>query len=141
MKTLIKSIMVGLVVVVVAGCASDVVYVPQLPMAAQKKLLAYEKLPPNKVFVIAIDPGGHYAYGFDSGKATLKEAAKIATLKCDKQRDTYGVASKTYIYAINDKVVYRDMIKASVERDKQEAQQKKAAKDAEQAAKAEQAAM
>ena len=139
MKTLIKSIMVGLVVVFIAGCASDVVYVPQLPMAATKKLLEYEKLPPNKVFVVAIDPSGHYAYGYDSGKATLKEAAKIATMKCDLQREKYGVAGKTYIYAVNDQVVYGEMIKASVERNKQQAQQQRAAREAQEAASAEEA--
>jgi len=129
--------LVGLGVAVIAGCVSDSVYVPELPMSVKKKLIEYKKLPSNKVFVVAIDPGGTYAYGYDGGKATLKEAAKIATLKCDKQRKKYGIVSKPYIYAINDKVVYHDMIKAGMKHDKQQARQKKAAEAAQKEAAAE----
>ena len=78
MKVLAKILCVSTVVALVAGCATDVVYVPKLPPHAQAKLLDYLEQPDNKVFVVAIDPGGDYAFGYDYGKPTLKEAAKIA---------------------------------------------------------------
>ena len=141
MKTVVKSLVAGLVVSVISGCASDVACVPQLPISAQQKLLAYEKLAPNKVFVIAVDANGHYACGYDHGKATLKEAAKVAAEKCDAQREEYDIAGKAYIYAVNDSVVYADMIKASIEREKQADEPKKADKKAQKVAKPEQVAM
>ncbi len=95
----------------VAGCASDSVYVPKIPPHAQSKLLDYFEQPDNKVFVIAIDPGGDYAFGYDYGKATLKEAAKVAVEKCDASREACGIIAKPYIYAINNKVVYEEMIR------------------------------
>jgi hypothetical protein len=111
MKALVKVLSVSVLLAVVAGCASDVYYVPQLPTEAQAKLLDYYKQPKNRVFVIAVDPSGDYAYGYDYGKATLKEAAKVAVEKCDANRESHGIVAKPYIYAINDKVVYEDMIR------------------------------
>jgi hypothetical protein len=102
-------------VAVFAGCASDVVYVPKIPSHAQAKLLDYFEQPDNKVFVIAIDPGGDYSFGYDYGKATLKEAAKVAVEKCDANRESHGIVAKSYIYAINNKVVYEEMIRKDAE--------------------------
>ena len=110
MKVFIKFLFVSMVVVLVAGCASDVAYVPQIPQRAQAKLLDYFDQPDNKVFVIAVDPGGDFAFGYDYGKSTLKEAATMAVEKCDASREAHGIIAKPYIYAINDKVVYEEMI-------------------------------
>lgn len=110
MKVFARFLFVSMVVALIAGCASNVVYVPKIPSHAQAKLLDYYKQPNNKVFVIAIDPSGDYAFGYDFGKATLKEAAKVAVEKCDANRETFGIVAKPYIYAINDKVVYEEMI-------------------------------
>jgi len=115
MKVLAKILCVSTVVTLVAGCATDVVYVPKLPPHAQAKLLDYLEQPDNKVFVVAIDPGGDYAFGYDYGKPTLKEAAKIAVEKCDANRESHGIVAKSYIYAINNKVVFEEMIRKDAE--------------------------
>ncbi len=115
MKFFIKFLCVSVVITMITGCASDVVYIPKIPPRAQATLLDYYEQPDNKVFVIAIDPSGDFAFGYDYGKSTLKEAAKIAVEKCDANRDAHGIISKTYIYAINDKVVYEEMIRKDAE--------------------------
>lgn len=113
MKLFAKIFVVSMVVALIAGCASDTVYVPRTPPQAQAKLLDYFEQPDNKVFVIAIDPGGDFAYGYDYGKPTLKAAAKVAVEKCDAQREAHGIVAKPYVYALNDKVVFEEMIRAA----------------------------
>ena len=111
MKVLTKLMCVGLFSVLVAGCASDGPYVPELPTHAQTLYLDYQSKPDNKVFVVAIDPSGDFAVGMESGKATTKEAYQSAMDKCNANRKAYGVLSEAHIYAINDKVVYENAIK------------------------------
>lgn len=118
MKVFARFLSVSVVAVLMAGCASDFPYVPKIPPHAQAKLLDYHKQPNNKVFVIAIDPSGDYAFGYDFGKATLKEAAKVAVEKCDANREAHRIVAKPYIYAINDKVVYEEMIMKAHEKQK-----------------------
>ena len=96
--------------VVVAGCASNVVYVPKVPIRVPVQLIDYFEQPASKVFVLAVDSVGEHAVGFDYGKSTLKEAATVATEVCDANRNAHGFFAKPYIYAINDKVVYEEMI-------------------------------
>ena len=115
MKGLVKILSTATLVAFLAGCVSDSVFVPRIPPHAQAKLLDYFEQPDNKVFVIAIDPGGDYAFGYEYGKSTLKEAAKVAVEKCDAQREEFGIVAKPYIYAINDKVVYEAMIRKAAE--------------------------
>jgi hypothetical protein len=110
MKFLLKILPVSVIVAVMAGCASDHAYIPKIPTAAEAKLLDYYEQPENKVFVIAVDPSGNFSYGYDYGKATLKEAAKVATEKCDANREAFGIVAKPYIYAVNNEVVYEEMI-------------------------------
>lgn len=113
MKAVAKFFCVGVAVAFISGCASDVVYVPKIPQQAHAKLLDYYDQPDNKVFVIAIDPSGDYAFGYDYGKSTLKEAAQVAVEQCKANSEAMGVLSKPYIYAINNKVVYEEMIRKS----------------------------
>lgn len=114
MKVLAKVFCVVTMISVVAGCASkNEAYIPKVPPGVQAQLLDYFELPDNKVFILAVDPSGEYAYGFESGKATLKEAAKAAVETCDASRDALGVVGRPYIYALNNKVVYGDMIRAA----------------------------
>ena len=113
MKAILKGLCVGVIVAFIAGCASDFVYVPKIPPQAEAKLLDYFNQPDNKVFVIAIDPSGEYAFGYDYGKSTLKEGAKTALEKCQANRKSRGIMAKPYIYAINNKVVYKEMIRKS----------------------------
>lgn len=110
MKVLAKLFAVVTMISVVAGCASNDVYVPKIPAGAQALLLDYYDQPDNKVFIIAVDPSGDFAVGYDSGKATLKEATKVAFEDCEAAREALGVVGKAYIYAINDKVVYKNTI-------------------------------
>ncbi len=111
MKVSAKFLFLSIAVAMVAGCASNSIYVPKVPPRAQAKLLDYFEQPENKVFVLAVDPSGDFAFGYDYGKPTLKEAAKVAVEKCDASRDANAIIAKPYIYAINDKVVYEEMIR------------------------------
>lgn len=110
MKVFARVLFASVLVAMLAGCASDVVYVPKIPPHAQAKLLDYFEQPDNKVFVIAVDPSGDYAFGYDYGKPTLKEAAKVAVEKCDASRESSGIIARPYIYALNNDVVYEEMI-------------------------------
>ncbi|HEY5653166.1 MAG TPA: hypothetical protein VIR63_02210 [Pontiella sp.] len=110
MKLFVKIFAVLTVASVIAGCATDSIYVPRLPSEVDAKLLDYFEQPDNKVFIVAIDPGGDYAYAYDYGKATIKEAAEVAVEKCDASREATGVVGQPYIYAMNNKVVYKEMI-------------------------------
>lgn len=111
MKVLVRFLFVSMVVAMVAGCASNTVYIPKIPPCAQAKLLDYFEQPDHKAFVIAIDPSGDFAFGYDYGKPTQKDALKVATKKCDASRNANGVLAKPYIYALDDEVVYEDVIK------------------------------
>jgi len=123
MKVFMKFLFVSIVVAMIAGCASDTVYVPRVPPRAQAKLLDYFEQPDSKVFVIAVDPSGDFAYGYDYGKPSLKQAAKVAVEKCDASREANGIIAKPYIYAINDKVVYEEMIHKANQAEQQSSEQ------------------
>ena len=113
MKVFAKFLVVSVVVAVVAGCASDIVYIPEVPAHVQAKLMDYDKQPGNKAFVLAVDPSGVYSFGYEYGQDSLKEAVRIATEKCEAGRDAHRVAGKGYIYALNDEVVYEKMIRTN----------------------------
>ncbi len=114
MKLLAKVFCSAALVSIIAGCAStDSVYIPKVPPGVQQALLDYETQPENKVFILAVDPGGDYAFSYEYGKATLKEAAKIAVENVDAQRKANGVVSRPYVYALNNKVVWEDMIRSA----------------------------
>ncbi len=122
MKAVAKFLFVSVLVSMFAGCASDSAYIPKIPPHAQAQLLDYFEQPDNKVFIIAIDPTGEYACGYDYGKTTVKEAAKVADKKCEASRKNAGILAKPYIYAINDKVVYEEEIRKDLQGSKEEAQ-------------------
>ena len=73
--------------------------------------LRYKEKPGEKVIVVAVDPGGRWAFGYDHSRDNLQEAAKNAAMKCDKARDKHKVFTKARIFAINDTVVYYDEFK------------------------------
>ena len=110
MKVLTKVLCVGMMIAVVAGCASDVVYVPSLPTHAQSLYLDYQSQQDNKVFVVAIDPNGDFAVGYDYGKATKNEAYQSALAQCKANCEKYGVLTEPLVYAINDEVVYEKAV-------------------------------
>ena len=136
MKVFARFLFASVLVAMLAGCASnDVAYVPKIPPHAQAKLLDYFEQPDNKVFIIAVDPSGNYAFGYDYGKPTLKEAAKVAVEKCDASREAAGIIARPYIYALNDKVVYEEMIRkahgGSVEKEREAQKEELLEEDAE----------
>lgn len=110
MKVLAKIFVVSIIASVLAGCASNSAYVPPIPPMAKAQLLEYFKQPDNKVFIIAVDPNGEFAYGSGYGKSTVKQAAKVAVDQCDAGRQAYGIGGQPYVYAINNKVVYDQVI-------------------------------
>jgi len=68
--------------------------------------LGYKEKPGEKVLVVAVDPGGRWAFGYDHSQVSIEEAAKNAAIKCDSAREEHKVFTKAKIFAINDKVVY-----------------------------------
>jgi hypothetical protein len=68
--------------------------------------LRYKELPGNKVFVVAVDPTGQWAFGYDHGRETLQEAAENAAIKCDKAREKHQVFNKVKLFAVNNEIVY-----------------------------------
>jgi len=126
MKLLAKIFCSAALVSMIAGCASnDSVYIPRIPPEVQAKLLDYESRPDNKVFILAVDPSGNFAFAYEYGQPTLKTAARMAVAKIDASRDANGVVGRPYVYALNDKVVWEEMIRkahAGPEEDERDAQ-------------------
>ena len=58
-----------------------------------------------------MDPSGNFAFAYESGQPTLKTAARTAVAKIDASRDANGVVGRPYVYALNDKVVWAEMIR------------------------------
>lgn len=115
MKLWIKILFGCAVVTVATGCAIDGGYVPRIPREAQARLLEYKDLPENKVFVFAIDPNGAFAYGYDAGADTIKNAARAATARCNADREANDVLGPPVVYAVNNKVVFKDMIRRNAQ--------------------------
>ena len=63
MKVIVGFLFTSVWASMLVGCASDIAYVPKIPPRVQAKLLSYFEQPGNKVFIIAIDPSGNYAFG------------------------------------------------------------------------------
>ena len=116
MKGFAKFLVVSVAALVVAGCATQETYIPKVPATVQAKLQDYFAQPGNKAFVLAVDPGGDFAFGYDYGKPTVKEALEVATVKCDGSRHDNNILAKPYIYAINDNVVYEKVIRNDQEK-------------------------
>ena len=114
MKLLIKcSLLVALLISVFGGASTDGTYETRLapPEDFNPTFMEYKKLPGQKVMVIAIDPGGYWAYGYDHGRSNTREAAEAAAIKCDDARKQYVVHNKAKIFAINNDIIYYDQFK------------------------------
>jgi len=109
MKTIVKFVFLSALLAIVCGCTSGT-YKTRLPApdAMSPVFLRYKELPGQKVFVVAIDPSGEWAFGYDHGRETLAEAAENAAIKCDVARKKFKVFTKATLFAINDEVVYYD---------------------------------
>ncbi len=110
MKLLSRILCAGMLIALISGCASNGPYVPELSPTAKAMYMDYQAKPMNKVFVVAMDPCGDYAVGYASGKATTKEAYRIALKQCLENSKKWDVLAEPHIYAINDEVVYEEAI-------------------------------
>jgi hypothetical protein len=112
MKLFFKALILAVAVTALFGCSTmtDEQYETRLqpPESFNPIFLRYKELPGQKVIVVAVDPGGHWAFGFDHGRDTLQEAAENAALKCDTAREKHKVYTKAKIFALNDDVIYYD---------------------------------
>lgn len=103
----IKNILLCTLLAVICGCASDTARARIAPPEeVELALRRYEKLPGNKVFVVAVDPTGQWAFGYDGDRATLEEAARNAAVKCDAARLEKKVFNQAALYDINGRTVY-----------------------------------
>lgn len=109
MKAMLKYGMLTLVALVLAGCASSGVQsgvrLPP-PDVMNPVYLRYSEFGTNKVFVVAVDPDGHWAFGYDHSRDSIEEAAINAAVKCDIAREKFGVHAKGRLFAVNDEIVY-----------------------------------
>lgn len=114
MKLLMKFALLAVLLSTVFGCATSgdkfEVRLPP-PDSFNPIFMRYQELPGEKVLVVAVDPGGRWAFGYDCDKETLQEAAQNAAIKCDKARAKFKVFSKARIFAINDEVIYNNEFK------------------------------
>jgi hypothetical protein len=112
MKLLFKALILTAALLAAFGCSTmtDERYETRLqpPESFNPIFLRYKEQPENKVIVVAVDPGGHWAFGYDHSRDTLQEAAENAALKCDKARKKHKVYSKAKLFAVNNEVVYYD---------------------------------
>jgi len=111
MKKLIHLLLLSVLLSVIFGCATtDDKYETLLrpPDAFNPVYLRYQELEGEKIMVVAIDMGGHWAFGYDHDRDTLAEAAENAAIKCDKARKKHKVFTKAKLFAVNDEVVYYD---------------------------------
>lgn len=110
MKSVVRSFIASILLVTIVGCATNgkEAFQPRLPPpdVMSPVYLRYLEEPDNKVFVVAVDPDGTWAFGYDFGKASVEEAARSAAQKCDAARERHGVHTKGSIFAINDEIVY-----------------------------------
>ncbi|MGE4489396.1 MAG: hypothetical protein AB7E95_07635 [Kiritimatiellales bacterium] len=109
MKKLVQLSVLSLIFLSLFGCASsgDKFETRLPPPDAMNPVFAkYKDLPGEKVFVIAVDPGGYWAFGYDHSKNSLEEAARSAAKKCDEARKKYNVINKAKLFAVNNEVVY-----------------------------------
>ena len=107
MKKLLQLLLMLIAFGALCGCATSS-YQTRLdpPDAFNPVFYRYEKLQGNKVIVLAVDPGGHWAFGYDHSCDTIEEAAKNAAIKCDQARKKHKVFNKAKLFAVNNDVVY-----------------------------------
>jgi len=114
MKTLIKIVLLSVLLSSVYGCASSgQKFETRLepPKAFSPIFLRYKEMPGQKVMVVAVDPTGQWAFGYEHSRATLEEAAETAAVKCDLARAENHVFTEAKLFAVNDEVVYYKNLK------------------------------
>jgi hypothetical protein len=107
MKKFIRFALLSVLLATVCSCASGT-YETRLapPDAFNPVFLQYKEAPGQKVMVVAVDPTGEWAFGYDQGRTSLTEAAENAAMKCDIARKKLKVFTKGKVFAVNDEIVY-----------------------------------
>lgn len=109
MKALLKIAILSVLLSAVYGCVGGTYEARRPPPDALNPVfLRYKELSGQKVFVIAVDPTGQWAFGYDHNRTNLQEAAQNAAVKCDKARKKHQVFAKAKLFAINNDIVYYD---------------------------------
>lgn len=115
MKKMLAFAMMSVLLSLLTGCASTGGKMTEAriapPPAMDRIYAQYKELPGNKVFVVAADADGRWAYGYDSGRETVEEAARNAAAQCDAMRKNAKVLARPKLFAINNKVVYYNQFK------------------------------
>lgn len=111
MKLIAKLTLLAILISTAFGCAtSGTQYETRLrpPKDFDKTYMRYLEEKGNKVLVIAVDPDGTWAYAYDKNRATLKEAAENAAIRCDiaRKHQKHQVHNKAKLFAVNDEIVY-----------------------------------
>lgn len=109
MKSLIRLALAFILLLTISGCTSSgKKFETRLrpPDAFNPYYLNYTKLPGQKVCVVAVDPDGRWAFGFEAARDTLEAAAEHAAKDCDAQRKQYQIFAKAKLFAINNEIVY-----------------------------------
>jgi len=114
MKLFIKFALLAVLLFTVFGCAtSEENFEARLtpPDAFSLIFMGYKELPGEKAIMVAVDPGGRWAYGLDHSQNSTEEAVQNATEKCDSARKNNNVFTKAKVFAINNDVIYYDQFK------------------------------
>ncbi len=108
MKKLVKALVLLALGSIVYGCSSAREFKTHRPPpdAFNTYYMQYTKLPGQKVCVLAVDGDGSWAFGYESGRATLEQATERAVKDCNEQRRLRKVMSKPHLFAVNDEIVY-----------------------------------
>lgn len=108
MKKLLMLVVLTASFAMITGCASTGDYETHLrpPEAMNPIFMRYKQLPEPKIFVVAVDPTGQWAFGYDHSAASLEEAARNAAIKCDTARKKHQVFSPARLFAVNNDIVY-----------------------------------
>ncbi len=110
MKMFAKWFLLVVLSSIVFGCATQETSGLRLPppVAFNTTFLKYQALQGEKVMVLAVDPGGSWACGFEYAQNSLEEATESATITCDLNRKESKVFTKATLFAVNNDIVYYD---------------------------------
>ena len=98
MKTLLRFTMLFILLSLICGCAAPggrpLESRTPPPDSMTRVFLRYKELPGEKVFVVAVDRDGRWAYGYDYNRASAEEAALSASSKCDAMRKKRNIFTR-----------------------------------------------
>lgn len=113
MKLFVKKFLLAALFAGLFGCASNGSFETRLapPEDFNPMFMKYKNLGGQKAMVVAVDPGGHWAFGYEHDRATIEEAIENATIMCDEARRKHKIFTKAKVFATNNDIVYYDQFK------------------------------